>query len=101
MLLASPRSARVAPFLALFFAAFGLYALAARSVLRRGPSPGSPAPRAAAPSGARVRRAGEGAVPAAIVTAVEASRDIAQLDAWLDRFAVAKTLTEVGIKAGP
>jgi len=67
MLLASPRSARVAPFLALFFAAFGLYALAARSVLRRGPSPGSPAPQAAARSGARVRRAGEGAVLAAIV----------------------------------
>jgi len=42
-----------------------------------------------------------GEVPAATLAAVNVSRDIAQLDAWLDRFAVAKTLADVGIEAAP
>jgi hypothetical protein len=49
----------------------------------------------------RLLRTRFGAVPSATVEAVNASRDIAQLDAWLDRFAVAKALADVGIQAAP
>ena len=36
-------------------------------------------------------------LPAEIVQTIEATEDIAQLDQWLDRFATAKSLREVGI----
>lgn len=38
-----------------------------------------------------------GIVPTEIVGTIEASKDIEQLDEWLDRFATASTLEEVGI----
>ena len=45
----------------------------------------------------RLLRKRFGQVPAATVQTIEAAEDIAQLDHWLDRFATAKSLREVGI----
>jgi hypothetical protein len=38
-----------------------------------------------------------GKVPSAVVSVVEATDDVDQLDNWLDRFATAQTLEELGI----
>ena len=38
-------------------------------------------------------------IPDSTVATIEACRDVAQLDRWLERFAVAKTLAAVGIRA--
>jgi hypothetical protein len=42
-----------------------------------------------------------GELPEPTAAAVRASRDVGQLDAWLERFAVARTLEDVGIQAAP
>ncbi len=45
----------------------------------------------------RLLRKRFGKVPSAVVSVVEATEDVDQLDKWLDRFATAQTLEELGI----
>ena len=45
----------------------------------------------------RLLRKRFGEVPAATVQTIDAAEDTAQLDHWLDRFATAKSLRDVGI----
>jgi hypothetical protein len=45
----------------------------------------------------RLLRKRFGKVPSAVVSVVEATDDVDQLDNWLDRFATAQTLEELGI----
>src|SRR5262249_11817328 len=42
-----------------------------------------------------------GELPAAVEQTVQATRDVEQLERWLDRFATAKSLSEVGIPTQP
>ena len=39
-----------------------------------------------------------GAVPQEVITAIEATTDVAQLDAWLERVLSASTMQEMGIQ---
>ncbi len=45
----------------------------------------------------RLLRKRFGELPQTVVNAVEATEDVKQLDAWLERFVTAKTLAQMGI----
>ena len=45
----------------------------------------------------RLLRRRFGSVPSELLTVVEGTDDVDQLDEWLDRFATAQTLEEIGI----
>jgi ElaB/YqjD/DUF883 family membrane-anchored ribosome-binding protein len=49
----------------------------------------------------RLLRRRFGRVPRATEQLIRATQDTAQLDAWLDNFATARTLAEVGVAAQP